>query len=74
MPTLIWKRYPTNIDPNRPMRIYNTNMDFLTKAYTASAAGIEDTAPDVINAIAAPEVIPISIRPEINGMAAYPFI
>ena len=34
------------------------------------AAGIEETAPEVINAIAAPGIIPISIRPEIRGMAA----
>ena len=66
--------YPASIDPNRPMRIYNTKMDFLTKAYTARAAGIEETAPDVIKAIAAPGVIPIFMRPEIRGIAAYPFI
>ena len=45
-------------------------MDFLTRAYTASPAGIEDTAPEVIKAMAAPEVIPIFMRPEIRGMAA----
>ncbi len=62
--------YPASIEPVSPKIMYITNMGFLTKAYTASAAGIEDTAPEVINAIAAPEVIPISMRPEINGMAA----
>ena len=62
--------YPASIEPVRPKIMYIKNMGFLTKAYTASAAGIEDTAPEVINAIAAPDVIPISIRPEINGMAA----
>ncbi len=62
--------YPASIEPNRPNKIYNTNMDFLTKAYTARAAGIEETAPDVIKAIAAPGVIPISMRPDIRGMAA----
>jgi len=45
-------------------------MDFLTRAYTARAAGIEDTAPEVIKAIAAPGVIPISMRQEIKGMAS----
>ena len=58
------------MEPNRPKIIYNTNTDLLTSAYTASAAGIEDTAPEVINAIAAPDVIPIFRRPEIRGMAA----
>ena len=62
--------YPASIEPERPRIMYNTNTGFLTKAYTASAAGIEDTAPEVIKAIAAPEVIPISMRPEIKGMAA----
>ena len=51
--------YPANIEPNRPKIIYDANMDFLTRAYAASAAGIEDTAPEVIKAIADPEVIPI---------------
>ena len=58
------------MEPDNPKMIYNTNMGFLTRAYTASAAGIDDTAPEVINAIAAPEVIPISMSPEIKGMAA----
>jgi hypothetical protein len=62
--------YPASMEPDNPKIMYKTNMGFLTKAYTASAAGIEDTAPEVIKAIAAPEVIPISIRPEIRGMAA----
>ena len=46
--------YPASIEPDRPKVMYNANMGFLTKAYTASAAGIEDTAPEVIKAIAAP--------------------
>ena len=50
--------YPARIEPDRPKIIYNTNMGFLTSAYTASAAGIEDTAPEVMKAIAAPGVIP----------------
>jgi len=62
--------YPASIEPDRPKIMYNTNMGFLNKAYTARSAGIEDTAPEVIKAIAAPEVIPISMRPEIKGMAA----
>jgi len=62
--------YPASIEPVSPNTRYIANTGFLTSAYTANAAGIEDTAPEVINAIAAPEVIPISIRPEINGMAA----
>ena len=62
--------YPASMDPVSPKIMYITNIGFLTKAYTASAAGIEDTAPDVINAIAAPDVIPNSMRPEINGIAA----
>jgi endonuclease/exonuclease/phosphatase (EEP) superfamily protein YafD len=40
------------------------------RAYTARAARIEETAPDVIKAIAAPGVIPIFMRPDIRGMAA----